>query len=111
MASIRKNGKLGSSRLYSAQSGKIGFNPVNSYLKVNPTQSLNNKDGFVRSQRSEEISDIKARIQQLPEIDTEKIKHVQQSMGSYHSDRDQIANWILSASTHLTQSLGTAAFA
>ena len=111
MASISKNGKLGSSRLYSAQSGKIGFNPVNSYLKVNPTQSLNNKDGFVRSQRSEEISDIKARIQQLPEIDTEKIKHVQQSMGNYHSDGDQIANWILAASTHLTQSLGTAVFA
>ena len=111
MASIRKNGKLGSSRLYSAQSGKIGFNPVNSYLKVNPTQSLSNKDGFVRSQRSEEISALKARIQQLPEIDTEKIKHVQQSMGSYHSDSNQIANWILSASTHLTQSLGAAAFA
>jgi hypothetical protein len=111
MASIRKNGKLGSSRLYSAQSRKIGFNRVNSYLKVNPIQSLNNKDGFVRSQRSEEISAIKARTQKLPEIDTEKIKCVQQSMRSYHSDGNQIANWILSASTHLIQSLGAAAFA
>ena len=111
MASIRKNGKLGSSRLYSAQSGKIGFNPVNSYLKVNPTQSLNNKDGFVQSQRSEEISAIKARIQQLPDVDTEKIKHVQQSMGSYHSDGDRIADQILSASIHLIQSLGALALA
>ena len=111
MASIRKNGKLGSSRLYSTQSGKIGFNPVNSYLKVNPTQSLNNKDGFVQSQRSEEISAIKARIQQLPDVDAEKIKHVQQSMGSYHSDGDRIADQILSASIHLTQSLGALALA
>ena len=111
MASISKNGKLGSSRLYSAQSGKIGFNPVNSYLKVNPTQSLNNKDGFVQSQRSEEISALKARIQQLPDVDTEKIKHVQQSMGSYDSDGDRIADQILSASIHLTQSLGALALA
>ena len=111
MASISKNGKLGSSRLYSTQSGKIGFNPVNSYLKVNPTQSLNNKDGFVQSQRSEEISALKARIQQLPDVDTEKIKHVQQSMGSYDSDSDRIADQILSASIHLTQSLGALALA
>ena len=111
MAFISKNGKLGSSRLYSTQSGKIGFNPVNSYLKVNPTQSLNNKDGFVQSQRSEEISAIKARIQQLPDVDTEKIKHVQQSMGSYHNAGDRIADQILSASIHLTQSLGALALA
>jgi hypothetical protein len=106
MASINKNGKLGSSRLYSTQSGKIGFNPVNSYLKVNPTQSLNNKDGFVQSQRREEISAIKAQIQQLPDVNAEKVKHVQQSMGSYHGDGDRIADRILSASIHLTQSLG-----
>ena len=111
MSSISKNGKLGSSRLYSTQSGKIGSNPVNSYLKVNSTQSLNNKDGFVQSQRSEEISDIKARIQQLPDVDTEKIERVQQSMGSYHSDGDRIADQILSASIHLTQSLGALALA
>merc|ERR1712098_242389 len=110
-ASISKNGKLGSSRLYSTQSGKIGFNPVNSYFKVNSTQSLNNRDGFVQSQRSEEISAIKTRIQQLPDIDTEKIKHVQQSMGNYHSDGDRIADQILSVSIHLTQSLRTLALA
>ena len=110
MSSISKNGKIGSSRLYSTQSGKIGFNPVNSYLKVNPIQSLSGDD-FVPSQRSEEISAIKARIQQLPDVDTEKIKHVQQSMGSYHSDGDRIAGQILSASIHLTQSLGALALA
>ena len=44
------------------------------------------KAGFVESQGSEEISAIKAQIQQLPDVDTEKIKHVQQSMGSYYSD-------------------------
>ena len=111
MASISKNGKLGSSRLYSTQSGKIGFNPVNSYLKVNPTQSLNNKDGFVQSQRSEEISAIKTRIQQLPDVDVQKVKQLQQSKGSYQSDSSRIAGEILSASIHLTQSLGAAAFA
>ena len=105
MASISKNGKLGSSRLYSTQSGKIGSNTVNSYLKVNPTQSLNNKDGFVQSQRSEEISAIKARIQQLPDVDTEKIKHVQQSMGSYYSDgTEQYQNKYSNTKMNPTQS-------
>ena len=111
MASIGRNGKLSSSRLYSTQSGKIGVNSVNSYLKVNPNQSLNNKDGFVQSQRSEEISAIKARIQELPDVDDQKIADVQQSLGSYYSDGNGIADQILSVSIHLTQSLSPVVFA
>ncbi|HIO47370.1 TPA: hypothetical protein EYN23_08465 [Candidatus Poribacteria bacterium] len=110
MASINKSGRLSSSRLYSTQSGKVGFNPANSYLKVNPIQSLSGDD-FVPSQRSEEISAIKTRIQQLPDVDLQKIKQLQQSKGSYQSDSNRIAGEILSASIHLTQSLGAAAFA
>ena len=101
MASIGRNGKLSSSRLYSTQSGKIGVNSVTSYLKVNPNQSLNNKDGFVQSQRSEEISAIKARIQELPDVDDQKIEDVQQSLGSYYSDGNGIADHILSVSIQL----------
>ena len=110
MASIGRNGKLSSSRLYSTQSGKIGVNSVNSYLKVNPNQSLNN-NGFVQSQRSEEISAIKARIQELPDVDDQKIEDVQQSLGSYYSDGNGIADQILSVSIHLTQSLSPVVFA
>ncbi len=40
MTPIKRNGKLSSSRFYSVQSGKVGFNLVISYLKVNPIQSL-----------------------------------------------------------------------
>ena len=65
----------------------------------------------MKSQGSEEMSAIKVQIQQLPDVDTEKIKHAQQSMGSYHSDGDRIADQILSASIHLTQSLGALALA
>ena len=111
MASIGRNGKLSNSRLYSTQSGKIGFNSVNAYLKVNPNQSLNNKDGFVQSQRSEEISAIKARIQELPDVDEQRIEDVQQSLGSYYSDGNRIADQILFASIHLTESSSVAAFA
>ena len=110
MASINKSGKLSSSRLYSTQSGKASFNPVHSYLKVDPIQSLSGDD-FVPSQRSEEISAIKTRIQQLPDVDLQKIKHLQQSKGSYQSDSNQIAGEILSASIYLAQSQGAAAFA
>ena len=58
------------------------------------------EDGYVQSSRGIEINAIKERVNQLPEVDMQKVERLRQQIagGSYHVSSEILAENILAAS-------------
>ena len=58
------------------------------------------EDGYVQSSRGIEINAIKERVNQLPEVDMQKVERLKQQIagGSYHVSSEILAENILAAS-------------
>ena len=63
------------------------------------------EDGYVQSSRGIEINAIKERVNQLPEVDMQKVERLMQQIagGSYHVSSEILAENILAASVEGNQ--------
>ena len=61
------------------------------------------EDKFVLSSQSSEVSSIKERVHQLPDVDTEKVERLRELIqnGNYEIDSQKVADNILAASVSL----------
>ena len=107
MPPIDQNGKInGASRLRSQQHAeRIQSRKNNPYQKMRNDQVKGSaEDKFVLSAQSSEVSSIKERVHQLPDVDMEKVERLRQLIqnGNYEIDSQKMADNVLAASLSLT---------
>ena len=107
MPPIDQNGKInGTSRLRSQQHAeRIQSRKNNPYQKMRNDQVKGSaEDKFVLSSQSSEVSSIKERVHQLPDVDMEKVERLRQLIqsGDYKVDNRKLADNILATSLNLT---------
>ena len=103
MVPINQKGKLGSLNqvLTKKQAEKIQANKTNHYLNTQEGKEIKaEQDGFVQSAQSNEVSRIKEKANQLPDVDLEKVEKLRQMIkdGSYTTDSQKIAENLLATS-------------
>ena len=102
MPPIDQNGKInGASRLRPQQhTERIQSRKNNPYQKMG---SGSVEDKFVLSSQSSEVSSIKERVHQLPDVDMEKVERLRQLIqnGNYEIDSQKMADSILADSVSL----------
>ena len=106
MPPIDQNGKInGASRLRPQQHTERIQSPKNNpYQKMRSDQVKGSaEDKFVFSSQSSEVSSIKERVHQLPDVDMEKVERLRQLIqnGNYEIDSQKVADNILAASISL----------
>ena len=106
MPPIDQNGKInGTSRLRSQQHAeRIQSRKNNPYQKMRNDQVKGSaEDKFVLSSQSSEVSSIKERVHQLPDVDMEKVERLRQLIqnGNYEIDNQKMADGILADSVSL----------
>ena len=106
MPPIDQNGKInGASRLRPQQHTERIQSPKNNpYQKIRSDQVKGSaEDKFVLSSQSSEVSSIKERVHQLPDVDMEKVERLRQLIqnGNYEIDSQKMADNILAPSVSL----------
>ena len=106
MPPIDQNGKInGASRLRPQQHTERIQSPKNNpYQKMRSDQVKGSaEDKFVLSSQSSEVSSMKERVHQLPDVDTEKVERLRELIqnGNYEIDSQKVADNILAASVSL----------
>ena len=106
MPPIDQNGKINdASRLRPQQHAeRVQSRKNNPYQKMRSGQVKGSaEDKFVLSSQSSEVSSIKERVHQLPDVDMEKVERLRQLIqnGNYEIDSQKVADNILAASVSL----------
>ena len=106
MPPIDQNGKInGASRLRPQQHAeRIQSKKNNPYQKMRNDQVKGSaEDKFDLSPQSSEVSSIKERVHQLPDVDMEKVERLRELIqnGNYEIDSQKVADNILAASVSL----------
>ena len=106
MPPIDQNGKINdASRLRPQQHAeRVQSRKNNPYQKMRSDQVKGSaEDKFVLSSQSSEVSSIKERVHQLPDVDTEKVERLRELIqnGNYEIDSQKVADNILAASISL----------
>ena len=103
MVPVSQKGKLGSLNqvLTKKQAEKVQTRKTNPYLNAEEGKGIKaEQDGFVQSAKSSEVSRIKEKVNQLPDVDLEKVEKLRQMIkdGSYIADSQKIAENLLATS-------------
>lgn len=108
MVPINQKGKLGSLNqiLTKKQAEKVQTSKTNPYLNAEEGKGIKaEQDGFVQSAKSSEVSRIKEKANQLPDVDLEKVEKLRQMIkdGSYIADSQKIAENLLATSVKIEE--------
>ncbi len=103
MVPVSQKGKLNGLNqvLTKKRAEKVQTNKENPYLKTQDGKEIKAKqDGFVQSAKSSEVSSIKEKIDQLPDVDLERVEKLRQMIkdGSYIADSQKTAENLLATS-------------
>ena len=108
MVPVSQKGKLGSLNqvLTKKQAEKVQTSKTNPYLNAEEGKEIKaEQDGFVQSAKSSEVSRIKEKVNQLPDVDLEKVEKLRQMIkdGSYIADSQKIAENLLATSVKVEE--------
>ena len=108
MVPVSQKGKLGSLNqvLTKKQAEKVQTSKTNPYLNGEEGKGIKaEQDGFVQSAKSSEVSRIKEKVNQLPDVDLEKVEKLRQMIkdGSYIADSQKIAENLLATSVKVEE--------
>ncbi len=108
MVPVSQKGKLGSLNqvLTKKQAEKVQTSKTNPYLNAEEGKGIKaEQDGFVQSAKSSEVSKIKEKANQLPDVDLEKVEKLRQMIkdGSYIADSHKIAENLLATSVKVEE--------
>ena len=108
MVPVSQKGKLGSLNqvLTKKQAEKVQTSKTNPYLNAEEGKGIKaEQDGFVQSAKSSEVSRIKEKVNQLPDVDLEKVEKLRQMIkdGSYTADSQKIAENLLATSVKVEE--------
>jgi flagellar biosynthesis anti-sigma factor FlgM len=108
MVPVSQKGKLGSLNqvLTKKQAEKVQTSKTNPYLNAEEGKGIKaEQDGFVQSAKSSEVSRIKEKVNQLPDVDLEKVEKLRQMIkdGSYIADSQKIAENLLATSVKVEE--------
>ena len=108
MVPVSQKGKLGSLNqvLTKKQAEKVQTSKTNPYLNAEEGKGIKaEQDGFVQSAKSSEVSRIKEKANQLPDVDLEKVEKLRQMIkdGSYIADSQKIAENLLATSVKVEE--------
>tara|TARA_B100000470_G_C19792692_1_gene392889 strand:- start:950 stop:1336 length:387 start_codon:yes stop_codon:yes gene_type:complete len=108
MVPVSQKGKLGSLNqvLTKKQAEKVQTSKTNPYLNAEEGKGIKaEQDGFVQSAKSSEVSRIKEKANQLPDVDLEKVEKLRQMIkdGSYIADSQKIAENLLATSIKMEE--------